>query len=150
MIATTLEMQNEAIRRIKTLIKKLNLNAKVLEYFKDGKKYYSYLTGGGFLGSVDTIQYDEDYEKAVKWFEKKYSNLLVYHVIETIISNKKLLSFLYVGNKKESWKMERLQSDNGIMSYVFNLNSPELSEFGYITIDKFGNSGALVRTDIYR
>ena len=43
MIATTLEMQNEAIRRIKTLIKKLNLNANVLEYFKDGKKYYSYL-----------------------------------------------------------------------------------------------------------
>ena len=37
MIATTLEMQNEAIRRIKTLIKKLNLNANVLEYFKDGK-----------------------------------------------------------------------------------------------------------------
>lgn len=121
-----------------------------MEYFKDGKKYYSYLTGGGFLGSVDTIQYDEDYEKAVKWFEKKYSNLLVYHVIETIISNKKLLSFLYIGNKKESWEMERLQSDNGIMSYVFNLNSPKLSEFGYITIDKFGNSGALVRTDIYR
>lgn len=54
MIATTLEMQNEAIRRIKTLIKKLNLNANILEYFKDGKKYYSYLTGGGFLGSVDT------------------------------------------------------------------------------------------------
>ena len=34
------------------------------------------------------------------------------------------------------------------MSYVFNLDNPDLSEFGYIAIDGFMKSGALVRTDI--
>lgn len=118
MIATTLEMQNEAISRIKILIKKLNLNANILEYFKDGKKYYSYLTGGGFLGSVDTIQYDEDYEKAVKWFEKKYSNSKVFYIILLFFH------FVFVFNSFCSCKYCFCLS-NG--TYVFSVFSNALS-----------------------
>ena len=148
MAVTSVEIKNEAINRIKTLIEKCNLNPKVLNYFKEGKKYYSYLTAGGFLGSIDTISYDKAYEQALKKFEMEHPNYLVYHVIETITVSGKFLSLLYVSNEKEDWESERLQSDNTIMSYVLNLDNPKLSEFGYITIGAFGRSGALVRTDI--
>ena len=80
MIATKTEIKEEAINRIKTLIEKCNLNSNVLKYFNEGKVYYSYLTAGGFMGSIDTISYDKDYEKAVKDFEIKHQNYLVYHL----------------------------------------------------------------------
>ena len=148
MAVTSVEIKNEAINRIKTLIEKCNLNPKVLKYFKEGKVYYSYLTAGGFLGSIDTISYDKAYEQAAKKFEMEHPESLVYHVIETITLSGKFLSLLYVSNEKEDWESERLQSDNAIMVYVLNLDNPELSEFGYITVEGFGESGALVRTDI--
>ena len=147
MIATKTEIKEEAINRIKTLIEKCNLNSNVLKYFNEGKVYYSYLTSGGFMGSIDTISYDKDYEKAVKDFETKHPNYQVYHVIESITSHGKVLSFLYVSDDKEEWESERLESNNSIMSYVLNLDNPDLSEFGYIVIDGFMKSGALVRTD---
>ena len=148
MAVTSVEIKNEAINRIATLIEKCNLNPKVLNYFKEGKNYYSYLTAGGFLGSIDTISYDKAYEQAVKKFEMEHPESLVYHVIETITLSGKFLSLLYVSNEKEDWESERLQSDNAIMAYVLNLDNPKLYEFGYITVEGFGESGALVRTDI--
>ena len=148
MVATKVEIKEEAINRIKTLTETCNLNSNVLKCFKEGKKYYSYLTAGGFLGSIDVISYDKAYEQAVKKFEKDHPNYLVYHAIETITAHGILLSLLYVSDMKEDWESERLQSDNFIMSYVLNLDNPELSEFGYIAIDAFGESGALVRTDV--
>lgn len=147
MAVTKVEIKDEAINRIKTLIEKGNLNPNVLKYFNEGKVYYSYLTAGGFMGSIDTISYDKDYEKAVKDFETKHQDYLVYHAIETITSHGKLLSLLYVSGNKENWESEILESNNSIMSYVVNLDNPKLSEFGYIAIDGFMKSGALVRTD---
>lgn len=147
MAVTKVEIKDEAINRIKTLIEKCNLNPNVLKYFNEGKVYYSYLTAGGFMGSIDTISYDKDYEKAVKDFETKHQDYLVYHAIETITSHGKLLSLLYVSRNKENWESEILESNNSIMSYVVNLDNPKLSEFGYIAIDGFMKSGALVRTD---
>ena len=147
MTTTKTEIKNEAINRINTLIEKCNLNQKVMKYFSEGKVYYSYLTAGGFMGSIDTISYDKNYEKAVKDFETKHQDYLVYHAIESITSHGKLLSLLYVSKDKEEWESERLESDNNIMSYVVNIDNPDLSEFGYIAIDGFMKSGALVRTD---
>lgn len=148
MVATKVEIKEEAINRIKSLIEKCNLNQKVMKYFNEGKVYYSYLTAGGFMGSIDTISYDKNYEKAVKDFETKHSDYIVYHAIESITAHGKLLSLLYVSSDKEDWESERLESNNNIMSYVFNLDNPDLSEFGYIAIDSFMRSGALVRTDV--
>lgn len=148
MTVTKVEIKEEAINRIKTLIEKCSLNSNVLKYFKEGKVYYSYLTAGGFLGSIDTISYDKAYEQAVKKFETKHPDYLVYHAIESITAQGKLLSLLYVSDEIEDWESERLQSDNFIMSYVLNLDNPELAEFGFIGIDTFEKSGALVRTDI--
>lgn len=147
MTTTKMEIKEEAINRIKALIEKCNLNQNVLKYFNEGKVYYSYLTAGGFMGSIDTISYDKNYEKAVKDFETKHPDCLVYHAIESITAHGKLLSLLYVGDDNEEWETERLDSNNNIMSYVFNLDNHDLSEFGYIAIDGFMKSGALVRTD---
>lgn len=148
MVATEVEIKDEAINRIKKLIEKCNLNPNVLKYFNEDKVYYSYLTGSGFIGSIDTISYDKNYEKSVKDFETKHPDCLVYHAIETITTHGKLLSLLYVSDKKEEWESERLESNNSIMSYVSNLDYPDLSEFGCIIIDGFMESGALVRTDV--
>ena len=147
MPTTKTEIKEEAINRIKALTEKCNLNPNILKYFNEGKVYYSYLTAGGFMGSIDTISYDKDYEKAVKDFETKHQDYLVYHAIESITSHGKLLSLLYVSRNKENWESEILESNNSIMSYVINLDNPKLSEFGYIAIDGFMKSGALVRTD---
>lgn len=147
MTTTKMEIKEEAINRIKALIEKCKLNPNVLKYFKEDKVYYSYLTAGGFMGSIDTISYDKNYEKAVKDFETKHPDYIVYHAIESITAHGKLLSLLYVSSDKEDWESERLESNNNTMSYVFNLDNPKLSEFGYITIDSFMESGALVRTD---
>lgn len=148
MVATKVEIKEEAINRIKALIEKCNLNQKVMKYFNEGKVYYSYLTAGGFMGSIDTISYDKNYEKAVKDFETKHPDYIVYHAIESITVHGKLLSLLYVSSDNEEWETERLDSNNNIMSYVFNLDNPKLSEFGYIATDSFMGSGALVRTDV--
>lgn len=148
MTTTKTEIKNEAINRINTLIEKCKLNPNVLKYFKEDKVYYSYLTASGFMGSIDTISYDKDYEQAVRDFEDKHPDCIVYHAIESITSHGKLLSLLYVSSDKEDWESERLDNNNNIMSYVFNLDNPKLSEFGYITIDSFMESGALVRTDV--
>lgn len=67
--ATDKEVKAETISRIKTLIDKYNLNPNVLKYFRKGQVYYSYLTAMGMMGSIDTISYNEDYEKVVKDFE---------------------------------------------------------------------------------
>lgn len=147
MLATKVEIKEEVINRIKTLIEKCNLNPNILNYFNEGKVYYSYLTAGGFMGSIDVISYDKNYEKAVKDFEAKHPNCQVYHAIESITSHGKLLSLLYVSDDKEEWESERLESNNSIISYVLNFDNPNLSELGYIVVDGFMKSGALVRTD---
>lgn len=148
MAATRKEIKEEAINRIKTLIKKCNLNPNVMRYFQEDKVYYSYLTAGRFIGSIDTISYEKDYEQAVKKFEKKHPNYLVYHAIESITTQGKFLSLLYVSDDKEEWKSERIEGNNSIMSYVLNFDIPDYSEFGYIVIDRYMESGALVRTDV--
>lgn len=147
MTTTKTEIKDEAINRIKTLIEKCNLNPNVLKYFNEGKVYYSYLTAGGFMGSIDTISYDKNYEKAVKDFEAKHPDYIVYHAIESITTQGKLLSLLYVSENKEDWESESLEN-NSIMSYVLNVDNPKLSEFGFISVNGFMESGALVRTDV--
>lgn len=118
---------------------------KLCDEYSQKVKYPEY--GEWCKESIDTISYDKNYEKAVKDFETKHPDYIVYHAIESITAHGKLLSLLYVSNDKEDWESERLESDNNIMSYVVNIDNPDLSEFGYIAIDGFMGSGALVRTD---
>ena len=128
----------EALERLSLLEKLFELNPKVKNYFKEGKLYYSYITGGGYIGSIDTINYDERYAAIVNAFEEQTS-YLVYHVIE----HGDTISLLYVSNDYNHWADERPTS-SGVMAQVVSVDSYE-NESGYIKLDHF--QGALRRSN---
>lgn len=134
----------EAIARINTLVRQCGLNPKIAKYFNEGKIYYSYLTAGGLMGSIDTITYDPKYAEAVRQFESLFRGSKVYHAIETKTGFGTMLSLLYVSADEGDWPGERLEG-NEILAYVCNVDDPDESEIGYIRVEGFGGSGALVR-----
>ena len=75
------KMKEEAVDRLKNLTSSLDLNPNLVKYFKQGKVYYSYLTAGGMVGSIDTIDYIPKYAEIIKKFEKTYEGI-VYHAVE--------------------------------------------------------------------
>ncbi|MBM7635908.1 hypothetical protein [Streptococcus saliviloxodontae] len=143
--------KQEALRRLQQMEERFQgkLNPNIRKYFSEDRLYYSYLTAGGIIGSIDTISYNPEYENVVREFEER-RNKLVYHVIETGNS----LALLYVslptsdlnGEKLlGEWEEEMLSDDNSVLAYVHNFVEPSFSETGYITIDTFADSGALIR-----
>lgn len=130
----------EAVFRLSTLTEKYSLNPNILKYFKEGKVYYSYVTAG-VIGSIDSISYDSRYEKAVSDFEQQNKGYKVYHAIECGF----MLSLLYVSTNFDDWESERL-SGNSIFSYTINFQD-NISEFGYIGVSGYMESGALLRSD---
>ena len=132
------KMHNEALLRIEMLENLFGLNPNVRKYFKDGNLYYSYLTGGGYICSIDTINYKKHYADTVNSFEEQTASL-VYHVIE----HENTISLLYVSNDFEKWESERPAS-SGIKACVIDMNTLK-GEFGYIKIDVL--QGALYRKD---
>lgn len=125
----------EAMERLSALEKIYGLNPKVKQYFGEGKLYYSYITGG-FIGSIDTINYDERYVSIVKAFEEQ-TPYLVYHVIE----RGHTISLLFVSDDYSHWLEER-PTASGVMAQVVNMDTYK-NELGYIKIDV--NQGALYR-----
>ncbi len=132
------KQMKEALERLTMLEDLFELNPNIKNYFKEGKLYYSYLTGGGYIGSVDTISYDKRYAAIVRGFEAQTS-YLVYHAIEC----KGTIALLYVSDDYNQWLEERPLS-SGVLAHVFNVESHE-NEKGYIKIDSF--QGALYRVN---
>lgn len=137
------KMQQEALSRLTELTKKYDLSPSILTHFRNGLVYYSYITAGGMLPSVDTITYKREYEDAVHRFEEA-TGFLVYHAIEAQTWFGMTLSLLYVGKKEVYWESERL-CGNCISTYTINLSNPDFSEFGDIEIGASEPHGALVR-----
>ena len=131
-----IKQKQEAIERLSTLEALYELNPKVKKYFEDGRLYYSYITGGGYIGSIDTINYDKRYAAIVESFEEQTS-YLVYHVIE----RGSTIALLYVSRDYSDWPDERPTSA-GVMAHVVDVETFE-NEIGYIKIDCF--NGALYR-----
>lgn len=129
-------MKQEALERLHQLETLYGLNPKVARYFAEGRLYYSYLTGGGYLGSIDTITYDERYEKIARSFEEQTS-ALVYHAIEY----QNTLSLLFVSPDITCWQDER-PSNCGVQALTVDLDSQEKT-LGCIELDSF--DGALLR-----
>ena len=129
------KIRRNAVENIEKLIDKIGLNPNVKKYFEEGKLYYSYITASGFIGSIDTTDYDERYPKIVAACEKQF-NCLVYHAIES----GDMLSLLYVKPRYAN----RLKG-NTIIAYVYNLKAPERPDFGEIRLASL--HGALVRID---
>ena len=135
------KMKAEALTRLEELCDEMGLNPKVYDYFNEGKLYYSYLTAGGYMGSIDTINYDNRYADAVKAIEEE-TGALVYHVIETQVKNAVLLALLYVSKYTEDWMTEHLEN-NLIYAYVCCPDSPLDYEVGSIALSS--KQGALIR-----
>lgn len=135
------KMKAEALTRLEELCDEMGLNPKVYDYFNEGKLYYSYLTAGGYMGSIDTINYDKRYADAVKAIEEE-TGALVYHVIETQAKNAVLLALLYVSKYTEDWMTEHLEN-NLIYAYVCCPDSPLDYEVGSIALSS--KQGALIR-----
>lgn len=134
---TNQNMFTEALKRLTDLEKQFGLRPNIYKYFNEGKLYYSYLISG-IIGCIDTINYDARYAKIVEEFEEKYG-YLVYHVIET----GNMIALLYVGCDEEEWETEELFDKQYLASYVYNLDNPQLSEFGDIVVSS--SDGVLVR-----
>lgn len=132
------KMMGEALYRLSELEKLYGLNPKVREYFSDGRLYYSYLTGGGYMGSIDTINYDKRYAEIVRKFEEETS-FLVYHVIE----HEDTVSLLFVSDDYSQWQEER-PSSTGVLAQVVNVERYE-NKCGFIKLDVI--QGALRRRD---
>lgn len=130
--------REEAERRIDELTEAFHLNPNIKKYFREGKVYYSYITGG-IIGSIDTIEYDARYAQVVKDFEKRTGGL-VYHAIELYHT----LSLLYVSKNQEDWPNERL-TKNYISAFVYDFDDPDWPEYGDIFVSQYEESGVLIR-----
>lgn len=126
----------EALKRIKLLEKYYDINPNIRTYFSQEKLYYSYLTGSGYIGSIDTICYDQRYEQLVKKFEHDTS-AMVYHAIE--YGN--TLALLYVSASLDNWEYEQ-PLKKGIPAWIWNFED-DSCEQGYIKVDVL--QGALYR-----
>jgi len=132
------KQKHEALCRIDELTDIYSLNPNIKKYYRKGRLYYSYLTARGMMGSIDTINYDERCPKIVEGFEKDGN--LVYHCIEY----KETLASLFVGASEDEWESERVHKGR-ILAYVYDFANPRLSKISYISVDSFGESGALIR-----
>lgn len=139
----TKEMYAEGQRRMDYLVGMYGLNPNLSKYLEEGKVYYSYMTGGGMIGSVDTITYDPRYEKIVQDFETQIGGY-VYHCVET----GSMLSLLFVGSDPSEWagSFGKETTARGTLirarAYVYNLDD-EFGEIGDVCLaggrDVLGN-----------
>ena len=134
-------VRREALYRIELLIRQTGLNPNIRKYYKQGRLYYSYITGGGFIGSIDTISYNPRNEMIVKNTERMYG-IHVYHAVESAYPWESLI-LLYVEN--DPGEREYGRPDHGyVMAYVHNFELGE-GEFGYVGFSAY--QGALYRTE---
>lgn len=134
----------EAIERLKILQDKFGLIGIVTKEFeKEDTLYYSEYLDKQFPAMLYWISNNEDYEKAIKQFEKEH-NILVYHAILTRTTFGKLLTLLCVSANQDEWKRDRDELTEGLpCAYVMNLNDDNCSEFGCVQIA--GAKGGIVR-----
>jgi len=134
------EQKDEALKRLKLLEEKFNLNPNLVKYLEQDRVYYSYVVSGLF-GCVDTIEYDSNYAKIYRDFEKK-TGAFVYHAIETCSTMfGRMLSLLYIPEDKESWKETEL-CENYLQAYVYSIDE-DFGEYGDIFL--MSDNGALLR-----
>ena len=133
-------VQREALYRISWLIRNLGLNPNVRKYYREGKLYYSYMTAGGFMGSIDTTNYNPRYAEIVKKAEETYG-IKVYHAIEGQGMFGPELVLLCIESLYSDWPYSRPDS-SWMMAYVHNIELDE-GEFGDVELDSY--QGALYR-----
>ena len=83
--------------------------------------------------------------KALRKFEQEH-DCLVYTVVRSYTSIGMMDSYLFVGDDREDWELDREDLKEGYaFTYTINRDNRELSEFGTIGID-LGYAAGLTRT----
>ena len=121
------EKKTEAMRRMR----KMNY------YGQSRKQFYD----KGFvmineppLGAHYYIDEDEELVRKINEMQEK-DNILVYAVVRAFTEFGKMDSFLFVEDHKEEWEyFDEDIKDGIIMSYTFNRDYPDCSEYGSIGI----------------
>ena len=94
------------------------------------------------LGSLYFL--DDEQQRLVREFENKY-DALVYLVVRCYTDFGMMDSFLYVSDCEEEWETDLSDVRDGHpLTYTYNHDSPDFSEFGSIGVIQRG--GGLVRT----
>lgn len=125
--------KKEAIKRMK----ELGIIDDTIQQFEQGDLVSYSLRGGNYW-------LDSAFKQLVTEFEEKH-DYLVYYAILSYTSMGRMLSLLYISNREEEWSGDWKELKQGFqMSYVFNLDIPEYSEFGLIGFRPL--FGELVRT----
>ena len=72
----------------------------------------------------------------IEQFEED-QNALVYLIIRSYTAYGKMDSYLYVSHNEDEWESDREDLRNRLpVAYTLNLDDPQLSELGYISIEK--------------
>ena len=75
-----------------------------------------------------------EYKKLIDKWEGE-TGYMAYHAIYNKTSVGALLSILFVSGDEEEWELDRGDMEAGYpMAYVFNLDIPEFSEYGSISV----------------
>ncbi|MBF0015394.1 hypothetical protein HAX42_14385 [Enterococcus casseliflavus] len=125
--------KKEAIKRMKAL----GIIDDTIQQFEQADLVSYSLRGGNYW-------LDNSFKQLVAEFEEKH-DYLVYYAILSYTAIGKMLSLFYVSNREEEWSGDWKELNEGFqMSYVFNLDIPEYSEFGLIGFKPI--VGGLIRT----
>lgn len=125
--------KKEAIKRMKAL----GIIDDTIQQFEQADVVSYSLRGGNYW-------LDNSFKQLVAEFEEKH-DYLVYYAILSYTAIGKMLSLFYVSNREEEWSGDWKELNEGFqMSYVFNLDIPEYSEFGLIGFKPI--FGGLIRT----
>lgn len=128
-----LRYKKEAIKRMKAL----GIIDDTIQQFEQADLVSYSLRGGNYW-------LDNSFKQLVAEFEEKH-DYLVYYAILSYTAIGKMLSLFYVSNREEEWSGDWKELNEGFqMSYVFNLDTPEYSEFGLIGFKPI--VGGLIRT----
>lgn len=113
----------------------LGLRPNAIEMLRDEGKICVSHPGAGYF------EISSEYEDLVRKLENEF-NCMVYHLIYS--GSGEFISALYVTKCEDEWEYAFDDTVSGYpMAYVFNINHPEFSEFGYISIEE--NDGILKR-----
>lgn len=128
-----LRYKKEAIKRMKAL----GIIDDTIQQFEQADLVSYSLRGGNYW-------LDNRFKQFVAEFEETH-DYLVYYAILSHTDIGRMLSLFYVSNREEEWSGDWKELNEGFqMSYVFNLDIPEYSEFGLIGFKPI--VGGLIRT----
>lgn len=115
----------EAVRRMRKLD---IINDAIKQFKRDGLIMVSEPPLGGLY------YLDDEQKEILDAFEKEH-NALVYLVVRAYTDFGKMDSFLYVSDYKEEWESDNDDiTDGQPLTYTYNYDAPDNSEFGRISV----------------